>query len=269
MKTKIVKLLALLLVAVVPLYFGCSDTPSEPQKQQPPVMPPLSSMAMDYSQFTTTSLAKSDAKSNWLWAAGHVAVWNTVLTVTLAVPVAAFAESFNHTPVLQSDGRWLWSYNFNLGALQYTAELYGKVSLEGLGWDMFITQHGLYTDFHWFTGNSDLTATAGFWTMNLRPLEPTPFLQIDWQRDSDDQSIEITYTNIVPDGDENGSYIYQAFNQQLPYTGMYDIYRASTENLVEIKWNRETLEGRINDQQHFNDSDWHCWDAHLDDCECE
>ncbi|MBN1465474.1 hypothetical protein JXA02_06920 [candidate division KSB1 bacterium] len=268
MKSVIVKSIALSLALIVPFYFTCSDQPSEPKKQQPPAIPPLSSMTMDFSHFTTTSLAKSQAKSNWLWAASHVAVWNTVLTVTLAVPVAAFAESFNHTPILLPDGRWLWSYNYNLGTLQYTAELYGKVSLEGLEWNMFITQHGLYTDFHWFSGKSDLPATTGFWTMNLRPLEPTPFLQIDWQRDPDDQSMDIKYTNIVP-GDENGSYIYQAFNQELPYTGRYDIYRVSSQNMVQIRWNRETLEGRVQDPAHFNDSDWHCWDSELDDVECD
>ncbi|MBN1561987.1 hypothetical protein JW998_17170 [candidate division KSB1 bacterium] len=267
MKSKIIKLAALVLAVIVPLYFTCSGNPSEPIEQQPPTMPPLSSMAMDF-QFMETSVAESQAKSNWLWAAGQVALWSTALTVTLAVPVAAFAESFNHVPVLLPDGRWLWSYNFNLGPLQYTAELYGKVRLEGLRWDMFITQHGLYADFHWFTGVSNLTATDGFWLMNVRPLEPTPFLQIDWQRDSDDQNIEIKYTTVVP-GDEKGSYIYQAFNQQLPYTGLYDIYRASSDNLVEIRWNRDTLQGRIKDPQHFEDDAWHCWDSHLDNSECE
>ncbi|MBN1482431.1 hypothetical protein EH223_10360 [candidate division KSB1 bacterium] len=268
MKKNMAKFVALLLVVMVPFFYSCSDNPSEPKNQQPPTVPPKSTMVMDFSSFTQTSLAKTDGKGNWLWAVGNVAFWNTALTLTLAVPVAAFVESFNHSPVLQPNGSWLWSYNFNIGALQYTAELYGKVSLNGMKWDMYVTLHGVFTEFHWFSGTSDLLATAGYWTMNLRPAEPVPFLQIDWTRDPKTQAVDITYTNIVPDGEENGSTIHQGFNQELPYTGLFDIYRVSTANKVEIKWNRETLEGRIKDPKHFSDDLWHCWDANLNDVEC-
>lgn len=269
MRNHFIKFAALLMLVTVPLFFSCSDTPSNPIKQQPPVVPPQSTMVMDFSQFTQTSLAKTDSKDNWLWAVGNVAFWNTAITVTMAVPVAAFAASFGNEPVLQPDGSWLWSYNFNVGPLQYTASLYGKVGLDGITWDMFITLHGVFTDFHWFTGKSDLLATSGYWTMNLRPMDPMPFLQIDWSRDIQSQALEVIYTNIVPDGDENGSYIRQAFNQELPFTGMFDVYRVTKENLVEIKWNRQTLEGRIKDPAHFADDAWHCWDSNLNDTECE
>jgi hypothetical protein len=269
MKSTAVKIVAVSMAVIVPLFFYCSENPSDPIEQQPPIVPPKSTMAMDFSQFSQSALAKADSKSNWLRAAGNVAVWNTVLTVTLAIPVAAFAESFNHPPVLQPDGRWLWSYNYNLGTVQYTARLYGKVSLEGLQWDMYITQHGLFADFHWFTGRSDLLATVGYWKMNLKPLDPIPFLQIDWHRDEDNQAIDVKYTNIVPDGAENGSYIYQAFNQEPPFTGMYDIFSVGAANLIEIKWNRETTAGRIKDPKHYNDEEWHCWDSSRNDAACD
>lgn len=268
MKSHFKKAVAFSLLLVVPIFFSCSEDPTEPVQNQPPTMPQLSTMVMDYGDFQP-ALAKTDGKGNWLWAAGNVAFWNTALTITMAVPVAAFAESFNHPPLLKSDGSWLWAYNYNLGALQYTAKLYAKPGLNGIKWNMYISLNGVFDEFHWFTGTSDYSATDGYWLLNLRPKDPVPFIKIDWTRDKDTQALDITYTNIIPDDDENGSYIHQALNQDVPFTGMYEIYRMTTDNLVDIKWNRESLEGRIKDEKHFEDMDWHCWDSNLDNTTCE
>lgn len=261
------KLFLIGLLLATPLFMMCSNKPTEPTKEAP-VIPPQSTFVMDLSDFTSPSLAKTAAKGNWLWAAGNVAVWNTAIVVTLAVPVAAFVESFNHSPELQGDGRWLWSYSFTVLGVTFTAKLYGALELDGVKWDMFISQQGLYTDFHWFTGKSDITATTGYWMLNHKPTEPTPFLQIDWTRDAAALSGDIKYTNIIPDNAENGSYIYQAFNQPAPYTGLYNIYAKSSDNLVAIQWNLETRMGRISDAIHFGDDAWHCWDENLNDVDC-
>lgn len=263
------KIIAFTLLLIFSIFFSCSEDPTEPNINQPPTMPPLATMAMDFDDFTPTSLAKAEGKGNWLWAAGNVAFWNTALTVTMAIPVAAFAESFNHPPVLKSDGSWLWAYNYNIGALQYTAKLYAKPELNGIKWNMYISLHGVFDEFHWFTGTSDYLATDGYWLLNLRPKDPVPFMQIDWTRDDKTQAFDLTYTNVIPEGDENGSYIHQALNLDGDFTGMYDIYLVSTDNLVEIKWKRDSLEGRITDEKHFEDAEWHCWDSNLDDTDCE
>ncbi len=267
--TSLKKIIAFSLLLLTPLFFSCSDDPTEPEINQPPTMPPLATMVMDYSDFTPASLAKAEGKGHWLWAAGNVAFWNTALTVTMAVPVAAFAESFNHPPVLKSDGSWLWAYNYNLGPLQYTAKLYAKAGLNGIKWNMYISLHGVFDEFHWFTGTSDYQATEGYWLLNVRPTDPVPFMQIDWTRDSQSQAVDITYSNIRPDGDENGSYIHQAFNQDGDFTGRYDVYRVTTDNLVEIKWDRDSLQGRIKDEKHYDDTDWHCWDSNLENTSCD
>ncbi len=263
------KIIALFLVVLTVNFFFCSDDPTEPIQNQPPAMPPLATMAMDFDDFTQTALAKAEGKGNWLWAVGNVAFWNAALTVTMAVPVAAFAESFNHPPVLKSDGSWVWTYTYNLGALQYTAKLVAKPGLNGIKWNMYISMLGVFDEFHWFTGTSDYAATNGYWLLNLRPLDPMPFMQIDWTRDAKTQALDLTYTNVIPDGDENGSYIHQALNQAAPFTGTFEIFRVSVDNLVEIKWNRESLDGRIKDAKHFGDAEWHCWDSSFNDTECD
>jgi hypothetical protein len=262
------KAFSIMLLFAVTLFMTCSENPSEPTVEAPSI-PPHSTFVMDFDDFSSTSLSKTAAKSNWLWAASNVAVWNTVIVVTLAVPVAAFAESFNHDPVFQTDGSWLWSYTFQVLGLSYTAKLYGALQVDGVKWDMYISQQGLYTDFHWFSGKSDLLLTSGYWELNHQPSDPKPFLNIDWHRSNTDLSGDIKYTNIIPDSDENGGYIFQAFNQPAPFTGMYDIYAASSQNLTQIKWDYETAAGRVSDPKHFGDDLWHCWDENLDDAECQ
>ena len=262
------KMLSLVLIAALALLTLCTKEPNDPVGQAPAI-PPASTMKMDFSDFSSTALPKTATKNNWFWAATNVTFWNTAIVVTLAVPVSAFAESFNHNPELQSDGSWLWSYSFQVLGVSYTANLYGAIKPDGIYWDMFITQQGLYTDFHWFSGVSNLTVTEGTWDINLEPADPRPFLHIDWHRSNDDLSGDIKYTNVIPGSEQNGGYIYQAFNQPAPYTGMYDIYIAGSDNLVQIRWNKDTLAGRILDALHFGDDAWHCWDSELNDADCE
>lgn len=266
MKTR--KFYAILLLVVVPIFMTCSENPAEPKKEAP-VIPPQSTFLLNFDDFSSSSLSKATSKSNWLFAAANVAVWNAAIVVTLAVPVAAFVESFNHSPELQPDGSWLWTYSFQVIGLSYTAKLFGTIKVDGVQWDMFISQQGLYTDFHWFSGKSDFAATVGYWDLNYKPTDPTPFLRIDWNRSNEDLSGDIKYTNVIPNGAENGGYIFQAFNQPAPFTGMYDIYAASSANLTQIKWNLESLAGRVADPNHFGDQDWHCWDENQDDVDCE
>jgi len=44
----------------------------------------------------------------------------------LVIPVAAFLESSDHEPVRQTDGTWVWSYNFNANTVLHLAQLHGK-----------------------------------------------------------------------------------------------------------------------------------------------
>lgn len=40
------------------------------------------------------------------------------------------------------------------------------------------------------------------------------------------------------------------------------------QKFTEIMWNETTKEGRVKDTMHFGDTDWHCWDADLQDTDC-
>lgn len=268
-------ILGILVLLTAQLFFtSCNkDNPSAPQEDAPPI-PPVSTFTIDLSDFDTSKAllmpegpGKTAAvltKQNWGWAALNVGVWNTLITLTMIVPAAAFVESFNHKPVLQPDGSWQWSYNFTVGLAVHTAKLSAKAVDGDIHWRMLISKQGAYTDFEWYTGVSNLVATEGTWRLNMDPntSPPTPFLDIEWHRNPQAGSADVKYTNIIPGNAGTGDYIFYGIDNQTPYNAFYNIFSVSQNNLVEIEWDRavDQKDGRIKDPNHFGDDQWHCWD---------
>ncbi len=279
------KILTFLLISLVTLMgtFACqkNDT-TQPEKGKPPEIPPVSTFLMDFNAFpdTAATLLKSEGTPfvqtlthhNWGWAALNVGVWNTLLTITFAVPVAAFAESFNHEPVQQDDGSWVWSYSFRPpGGVLHTAELHATLVSDGVQWEMYISKQNAYSNFLWYSGLSEFTGQHGTWTLFHEPNDPTPFLGIEWNRNISEGTADIKYTNIIPNHPENGGYIFYGIVNQAPNDAFYDIYNKGQDNHTNIEWDRTTKAGRVKDPLHFGDADWHCWDTldnELQDIQC-
>jgi hypothetical protein len=268
--------MGLFLSGMVFLY--CSN--STETEENAPAIPPQSTFVMDFSFFTsqdTSGLISPKVPTsagvltyqNWGWAATNVLVWNTILTIGLVVPVAAFVKSFESQPERQGDGRWRWSYSFTVFGITHTAKLYGSISNDGTEWEMYITKQGVYIDFLWYTGQADLLATTGTWTVYAEPNNPTPLLLIEWNRDTQNDTGDIKYTNIVPGGNENGGYIHYGVTTETPYNAFYDIYNKGLNNQTDIEWHLTTHEGRVKDENRFQDIEWHCWSSSLEDVVCQ
>ena len=272
-KIKFKSLFVLLIISLVFWFQSCKDV-TNPEDNAPTV-PPTNTMVMDFTEFPDTStigpLPKMSVASyqNWGWAAFNVHYWNSLVTVTLAIPVAAFAEAFNHQPVLQGDGSWLWSYNFTAVGILHTAKLYGKPNIDGVDWRMLLTKTGEYTDFEWFTGTSNLPATEGTWTLNMDPADPKPFIFIEWERNVEQNTASVKYTNIIPSDPDNGSYIQYGKTTDVTYNRYYKIWSQKNSNLTDIVWNYENHFGSVNDPLHFGDPNQHCWDELLMDTDCQ
>jgi hypothetical protein len=267
------------LASVLAAWFpGCGNDEDDVIFQPPPI-PPASTFVMDFSDFQAGGAKSAQAggphapvaytKNNWGWAAFNVAVWNAVLTLRLAIPVAAFLESFNHEPVRHTDGTWVWSYNFYVNTVLHLAELHGKVTGGTVEWNMYVSKQGEYEDFLWFTGVSDTAATEGSWTLNSDPANPTPLLGIPWHRNPAEGTGDIKYVNIIPDHAENGGYIFYGITDDTPFDAFYDIYNKGADNHTDIEWDRTAKNGRVSDPDHFVDDAWHCWDTTLEDVDCE
>jgi len=253
---------------------GC-DEATAPEGDAPE-LPPTTSFVMDFSDFTDAPLAAPGigqpapaAGTYWLRSAVVVGVWNLILTGTLAPPVAGFVGTVSQTPEWDPDlEAWKWEVDFTVLGTEHSARLEARLITNAVQWDMYVSRDGGFTDFHWFSGVSDASGQSGTWSLNHNPDDPTAFLDIEWSRSASGDTHDLRYTNVIPGNAENGSYIEYGVTGDTPYDAYYDLYGAQGDNLTEIEWNRTTKEGRAKDPAHFEDSDWHCWDANLDNTTC-
>lgn len=271
---RFIKILPILFViAAIGLIVSCEDDKTTNPQNQAPTIPPQTSFVINFDEFPDTlsgSVPENPfpAKGNWGWAATNVQVWNSVLTLTLIVPVSAFVEAFNHQPVQQADGSWLWQYEISVNEGNYTAKLNGKTVTAGVEWRMLLSKSGEYTDFEWFTGFSNLPATEGTWNLNKDPNSPSPFLSIEWKRNTQEETADVKYTLLSTGLPQDGSFIFYGKTNEVPLNRFYQIFRAENNNLIEIKWSYESSFGRVKDSIYFENQNWHCWDERLDDTDC-
>ena len=79
--------------AAIFIGYGCSNK-NPVNSDKPPSLPPQSSFVMDYEDFAAQQVSRENEVARtslyWGYSAVCVGVWNTILTVTLAVPVVAY-----------------------------------------------------------------------------------------------------------------------------------------------------------------------------------
>ncbi|MFH2095459.1 MAG: hypothetical protein ABIJ16_07135 [Bacteroidota bacterium] len=257
-------LAALVLVIVSP---GCK------KKDEPaPEIPPATTMVMDFKDFKdTSSVTNKSTYVNWLHSAVNVGVWNIVLTVTLAIPVASFYESFNHPAEYHhQDEYWTWEYSFNSWGT-HQAELTGFIEGDTVNWEMRID------NFLWYYGRSHTNKSGGYWMLNESKTQQTALLRIDYQRNSTGVS-SIKYKNVAPASSthykNHGEYIEYGTVASAEYDRFYDIFliddnNTSENNLTEIEWAFSDKHGHVKDPKKFGDSEWHCWDTTFADASCQ
>jgi hypothetical protein len=260
------------------------------EKDTPPEMPPYESMFTDFSQFGENQASKSisvvaeksaeeESMINYGFSAIEVGFFSALLGVTMAVPVASFAASFNHQPEYKGDATWEWSYDVAGFAKTYKARLVGQVRNEDILWQMYIAVEGIggHPEFLWFKGTSDLSGEGGQWLLNHSYQFQEPVLQIDWKRSGEEVG-EITYTykrelnNSRETDNGYGNYI-RAGKMAGDLDAHYDIHIFSIEQQdfvdVNIEWSTAAFNGRVMCSEFFNDSEWHCWDSFGYDVVCE
>jgi hypothetical protein len=280
-ETKRFTFLILLITSMLILISGCSKDSSGPE-EDPPTIPPQSTMIMDLSGFSTSSQAMSIpgsvdgtsetlTKNNWSWAATNVGVWSIyvgIVNVALSVPFTAFAATISEDPEYQGDATWLWEKTFPVLGIQHTAQLYGSLEGDNVIWEMYITKENVYSEFLWYRGVANVDATEGYWEFYKNPDSPTAYLRIDWHR-TEDQKGDIKYTNADPSAPEYGSYIFYDLLDSGDFDAAFDMFSAPNYNNTMVEWHRTNRIGRVKDADHFGDDAWHCWDSMWEDVDCQ
>lgn len=236
------------------------DTPPAPE------LPTAEMFVMKFDDFEDADTTKSF--NNWFHAATNVVVWNTVIALNTAIPVAAFYESFNHDAAFQGNNTWQWSYSYPLGNDTYNARLVGRLNGANVEWEMFIAKQNGFSEVLWYEGTTKVDRSAANWTLNHNPNAPESLIAIEYERINIDGNEQITYTNVIPNSADNGDFITYYLNTDATFDANYDIFRTQQNNMTAIKWNRMTKDGRVKDPVKFGNDDWHCWDVELQDVDC-
>lgn len=231
-------------------------------------LPPAESLVMDLSQFpkkATKAVGKSFG--NWFYASGSVFVWNAVIVANVAIPVTAYAEAFNHTPVYLDDNSWEWSYSVVVNDKTYETTLVGsRIDRATFSMTMSLSEVGGFQNFEWFNGVIRYDHTEADWTLSHSPLNPTDYLQIHYEKDFDTEIRSIRYTVIDPENEIYDAYIEYGLDPALDFDAHYIIYKE--ENTSSIEWNTDTKAGHVKDPLYFQDELWHCWDGLQQDVDC-
>jgi len=260
-----------ILLAVVIITASCnSDDEFDPGIA--PEIPPIATMVMDVDNFTegTTSQAFMEgrvmSKLNWSVAAIQVGFWNTILALNMAVPVAAFTASINETPVFDRDqGLWIWTFDYNFVGRTYTSRLTAQVIANEVEWNMYISEESGFQDVLWYTGTMQLNGTSGYWLLSKNGNNPTEYLRIDWEKESEEVG-SIRYEVVEAGVPEIDSYIEYGRMAEGDYNVYYNIVITSTQKSAEIEWNDETGAGRV---EYDASGVFYCWDTNFDDVDCE
>jgi hypothetical protein len=268
---KIFSATLLIAILIAALFFpGCKKD----EDPAAPGLPSMELMMLDFSNFSDPSDTLNPTKSNagyYNWGAAFLqaSFWNTFITVGTAIPVASYIKALSQTPVYLGDNRWEWKYDivaenkgFNVSLIterisneEFTATMY--VSLDAFGG---------FADFKLFDGTVRYDHTQATWTLYENPLFPTPLLRVEWNRDWEAGTGDLTYTNIRPGSNETGSFIHYSFDQDQEYDAAFTISFKSGTSVIE--WNRETRAGRIMNSSIFGDDQWHCWNSNLQNIDC-
>lgn len=268
---KVFSITGMAIMSVLLFFSSCSKGKDEVEEKAP-LIPPVSTFAMDFDQLgqpsDTGGLREANSFHHWGYAYLNVLAWHTAVNFAMFVPVAAFTESFNHEAIYDpQSNKWNWSYNVNANNTTYLARLSGEYVADSVEWEMSITQSGAYNDFVWFYGTSAADQSGGYWLLNENPASPQLILRIDWERTSNDLG-SISYLYIKSGDAQEGAFIaYGATTETL--NRYYVIHNQAAANTTNIEWHDSNLNGRVKDPAHFSDNNWHCWDIHLMDTFCD
>ena len=241
-----------------------------------PSIPPTSLFTIPTQSFGLVSDKESSStrndKSNWIHAGLNVLVWNSVVFVNTAVPIAAFGRAFDYKAEFIGNKTWEWSYEYQSppdhGSKKYNVSLTGKYLSDNaeVAWTLTVTEQGSSNGFVWYEGLVSIDHTSGKFTLNKDPQDPKPYMSISFVKKTDKDDVTIRFSNILTNAAGNGDYIEWRTNNGNEFDRAYDVFNEN--NLLEIQANSVLDNGKVKHPKHFNDEEWHCWDTAQFNIDC-
>ncbi len=256
-------------ILIVVIFIGATFSLTSCKKKVAPVLPPQGTFVLEEMSDNSKTMETDLVNSNAPHAFFNVAVWTTITSVAMLVPVTAYKHALKQEPTHVSGDKWVWEYQIDVGFKKYTVQLYGETKNDVVEWELHTSLSGEFEDFVWFTGTQNVEGSAGQWIVNKSHIHNTPFIQIDWTYDNVKERGTLKYTNIEEGYENKGAYIYYGNNQNGAYDAFYDIFDKKDNNLIEIDYNTVSHIGRVKNFDFYEDDLWHCWNEKFKDIVCE
>ena len=241
-----------------------------------PTLPPVSMFAIPTQAFGLVgdkeSSSTRNSKSNWLHAGLNVLVWNSVVFVNTAIPIAAFGHAFEYEADYIGNKTFEWKYEYQTepaqGSKKYDVSLTGQYisNQEEVAWTMTVTAQGTTNSFVWYEGIVDVDNSEGVFTVNKNPQNPEPYMEISYKTEPAKSNATIRFSNVTANDPGVGDYIEWRAQNDEEFDRAYDVF--TNDNLLEIQGIEGLKTGRVKDSNHFNDADWHCWDESHTNMDC-
>ncbi|NQY66132.1 MAG: hypothetical protein HRT72_00185 [Flavobacteriales bacterium] len=267
MKSKIQSLTSVILTFSILFLASCEKAETLPNT--PPSLPTEGSFVLNMDNFSDiTKSIEPKSKIATIAAGLTVLVWNTIMNVTLVVPVAAFKEAFNH------EGKWdvdkdgyVWTYDVVSGSNTYACELVGSVAdASSTNWEMYVSKSDGFQNVLWYEGTVANDHSSASWKMNKDGDDPTAYLEIGYSK-TDENNATLKY-KIVESTDYENSYIEYTISDDEMYDRNYDVYSSKEDVYVDIVWHSTEKYGSYTNSN-SNEGNTFCWNELGEDTDCE
>ncbi len=254
------KLISLMIILFLSFNLSCFKADEEEEQGDTAmnyVIPPDSSMSIDFSSFESINsrVVRADstpgtndidpAEGACLVAGALLVTWsNLVVFVPLAVPIAIFKVLRTQIPTEATSTHVKWSYTYN----NHRAVVEANKTGTQYDWEWSVT----IDDFIWITGESADDKTGGWWQFH----DPTissgndNSILVEWTNtDSTNRSVKFTNNNDTLTNTKKGDYIYYEQTGSDVSVTFYDIHSGNddsgTVEETKVYWNLSTEAGGI------------------------
>ena len=255
------KSLPVILMAATLLFIAvsCDKNPKGDQ----PELPPVESLFMSYADFDEQPVKKAALASheNYIYAYSSLLFWhsNPSITLTMALPIAAYGYALTQESEYVGDNTWKWSFDFQWNQLSLIVTLTAsRENNEEFSIKMDVAHAELPSlGVKWFDGMIRYDHTHATWTIYKEGTLAVVDGEMNYNYETN--AGDLKYTYVEPEMDETGSYILYGYDQEAVYDASYTV--SYSTGMTVIEWDTTTKEGHVKDENHFQDADWHCWDT--------
>ncbi len=266
----IMMLKRLLLFTVTCLLFvSCSDDPST-FTDEPPELPPVTSMDVNMSTLTGSTHAKSattQSNDHYIQAVFRAGIIKKVIDTNLLTPKNLLMAAGDTVAQLNDKQQWEWNYSYTANTGDFAVRLVAeRVASSIVNWSFFVTADHLELENHLlFGGTTKNGGQQGTWTHNSLqdPENAQQLSEINWSIPEEEQ-VELRLDIFSDRSVAAGSYIDYSVDGADKSVEYYD---AGEDTITIIAWNADTKAGSVIAPD-INSGEKACWDEQQENVSC-